>query len=808
MKKQTKSEKIRRAMVIAVASMMVMGMPMVVNAEEEGADSSESKSSSESSSDSHESKSESSSTSHESSEKASSASSESKKAESSAKESSETASSKSEEAKSAASEAKSAADSVNSDSEAKNEMSSKVSEAKDAVDKAADTVAEKDAEYASSSETKTADSSEETSSTETGSEETSGTEDDTEEAAADSGEAEKAEEIKEAKEITQGLEKAIESIESAESSISGQADAIKESTGAAIADMKKNFEKVFSDDATITQDERKEAAQAVVKAKEAVDLELAKAEKAKEKAEEELAQAQAEYNEYLTKYSEITNSVYNQNKEDVTKAVEKAAQDVADAQATMTEKLGAYNDAAAECVAAADAAQAASEAAKAAAEKAELAYHEAEKAAEDAENAVDADQITDAEKDNIYFAQVDTANATLKAREYAEEAVAAAKEAEQQRKEVEAALDKQITDAEDTLAKAQENLAMVQRQAYKYNNVLALDAMLQRLQKAEQAVAEAAQALDVAQKEAATYKEFADYYLDDGKRTFTAYAQKETKDGVDVVAVDEKIYKDFDATDGSMGSQKTQYFTQVSADKMEVSDEIYRLYLKAMMSNRDAMNKNGVGIATGIGANVENAEALKGGSMPVIYWKVDENNKLTGEYFTDITYQPDGRYFVGYAFKRESDMSKKGYHIDGFMIDHKLVSRDYEEIPEVPGNWDPNPKTPETPSTPNTNPGGGNGGNGGNGGGNPGTTTPVVTITDDSVALADMIDQAAIEILDGPVALASSVPGDVIIGDEDVPLADSIPQTGDNAVSVLPVMLSGIAAIGAALGLGKKKEEK
>ena len=83
-----------------------------------------------------------------------------------------------------------------------------------------------------------------------------------------------------------------------------------------------------------------------------------------------------------------------------------------------------------------------------------------------------------------------------------------------------------------------------------------------------------------------------------------------------------------------------------------------------------------------------------------------------------------------------------------------------------------------------------------------------MTITDDSVALADMIDQAAIEILDGPVALASSVPGDVIIGDEDVPLADSIPQTGDNAVSVLPVMLSGIAAIGAALGLGKKKEEK
>ena len=84
MKKQTKSEKIRRAMVIAVASMMVMGMPMVVNAEEgESTDTSESSN--------RESKSESSSTTHESSEKASSASSESKKAESRAKESSDTA---------------------------------------------------------------------------------------------------------------------------------------------------------------------------------------------------------------------------------------------------------------------------------------------------------------------------------------------------------------------------------------------------------------------------------------------------------------------------------------------------------------------------------------------------------------------------------------------------------------------------------------------------------------------------------------------------------------------------------------------
>ena len=787
MKKQTKSEKIRRAMVIAVASMMVMGMPMVVNAEGEDTEPSESKSSSESSSDSHESKSESSSTSHESSEKASSASSESKKAESSAKESSEKASEASKAASEASESAKSAADSVNSDSKSKDEMSNAASDAKDAVDKAADTVAEKDAEYASGSETKTTDSSEDASAVEAGSEETSS----------------KDSEVKEAKEITQGLEKAIESIESAESSISGQADAIKESAGAAIADMKENFEKVFSDDATITENERKEAAQAVVDAADTVSKELEKAEQAKKAAADELAQAEKEYKEYLAKYSNITNSIFNENSAEINAAVDEAEQAVVDAQAKMTEKLSAYNEAAAECEKQADLAQAASEAAAAAAEKAELAYHKAEEAAEDAENAVDADQITDAEKDNIYFAQVDTAKATLEARKQAEEAAAAAKEAEQQRKEVEAALDKQITDAEDTLAKAQENLAMVQRQAYKYDSAKAFGAMLERLTNARKAVAEAEQALKEAKQDAATYQKFANYYLGTdttsniSTRKITAYAQKDADGNLAI-----ENGRNFDVNDSDVISRSSSLFTQVSEGTIDVPDEIYRLYLKAMIDNQAKLTKNGAGIATGTVTDAGKANEVKGESMPVIYWKVDENNKLTGEYFTDITYQPSGKYFVGYVFKRESDIATRGYHIDGFMVEHEQVVRGYEEIPDVPGNWDPDPKTP------NTNPGGGNGGNGGNGGGNPGTTVPVVTITDDPVSLADMIDQAAIEILDGPVALAASVPGDVIIGDEDVPLADSIPQTGDNAVSVLPAMLSGIVAIGAALGLGKKKEEK
>ena len=798
MKKQTKSEKIRRAMVIAVASMMVMGMPMVVNAEGEDTEPSEptssSESSSESSSDSHESKSESSSTSHESSEKASSASSESKKAESSAKESSEKASEASKAASEASESAKSAADSVNSDSKSKDEMSNAASEAKDAVDSAAKTVAEKDAEYASSSETKTADSSEDASAVEAGSEETSS----------------KDSEVKEAKEITQGLEKAIESIESAESSISGQADAIKESAGAAIADMKENFEKVFSDDATITENERKEAAQAVVDAADTVSKELEKAEQAKKAAADELAQAEKEYKEYLAKYSNITNSIFNENSAEINAAVDEAEQAVVDAQAKMTEKLSAYNEAAAECEKQADLAQAASEAAAAAAEKAELAYHKAEEAAEDAENAVDAKQITDAEKNNIYFAQVDTAKATLEARKHAEEAAAAAKEAEQQRKEVEAALDKQITDAEDTLAKAQENLAMVQRQAYKYDSAKAFGAMLERLTNARKAVAEAEQALKEAKQDAATYQKFANYYLGTDStsnistRKITAYAQK----NADGNGLAKENSRNFDVKDSDVISRSSSLFTQVSEGTIDVPDEIYRLYLKAMIDNQAKLTKNGAGIATGTVTDEGKAKEIKGESMPVIYWKVDENDKLTGEYFTDITYQPSGKYFVGYVFKRESDIATRGYHIDGFMVEHEQRTRDYERIPDVPGDCNPDS---ETPSTPNTNPGGGNGGNGGNGGsggGNPGTTTPVVTITDDPVSLADMIDQAAIEILDGPVALAASVPGDVIIGDEDVPLADSIPQTGDNAVSMLPVMLSGIAAIGAALGLGKKKEEK
>lgn len=70
-----------------------------------------------------------------------------------------------------------------------------------------------------------------------------------------------------------------------------------------------------------------------------------------------------------------------------------------------------------------------------------------------------------------------------------------------------------------------------------------------------------------------------------------------------------------------------------------------------------------------------------------------------------------------------------------------------------------------------------------------------------------MIDQAAIEILDAPVALAASIPDEVLIDDEGVPLADSIPQTGDNAVPVMPVAATGITALMAAFFMGKRKKE-
>ena len=76
------------------------------------------------------------------------------------------------------------------------------------------------------------------------------------------------------------------------------------------------------------------------------------------------------------------------------------------------------------------------------------------------------------------------------------------------------------------------------------------------------------------------------------------------------------------------------------------------------------------------------------------------------------------------------------------------------------------------------------------------TETPVSTLVDENVPLADTISNSS---SDTPVS------DNVTIPDEDTALADSIPQTGDTTHSALPVALAGVAALAGALYLSLRK---
>ena len=799
MKNRVVNQHVLRAISIGLAAFIATTTPVTVLAAEESETGSDTDTKEDSCS---ESKSE--TTTHESSEKASSASSEAKKAQSSAESSSETASAKSEEAKSEASKAKDAAEEVNDNEKKKSDMTGAAEKAEEAVKVAEDAAQEAYGE-------------------ESGSE----------------------------KENADSVEKLGEAIESDTAEVIETAEESRKETEAVRQEIQDNFDKVFSDDATITEEERQEAAKAVIEASNKIEEKLQSAEEKKKTAETNVEAAKQNYNVNAIIYGQATLGEWNEEtqtfgegavcgtgeeaknelialigkenasqwydlidenysqgvstgNETVQEAVKAAEDAIKTAEDIMDSALADYNTAKAAYEEAAADATEAKDAAIEAAKKAELTYDIAMEAARDAAAAKDAEDITESEKDNLHAAQLTTAKAVLASRESAEKAVEAVKEAEAEREAVENALNQEVRDAQQKLTDAKKDLADLQRRTLKYNTPKAFEKMILGIANAQKAVNEAQAELNAAKAEAEKFAKYAAYYTGDNTekyisdRSISVYAQLKS-DGKTLATSNEK---EFDVQDEAVKSRSVKYFTMVSEGlkSVEVPDSIYRAYLKALAESRLEVS-TGTGVATG---PIGNAIQAQNATMPIIYWEI-KDDQLTGKYYSDITYQPTGDYFVGYVFKREGLMKEEGYHIDGVLIHHEKSELPGEEIPDVPDDWDPDPvpKKPETPSTPDTTPGGGSGGSGGGSG----SGTPTVTITDDPVSLSDMIDQAAIEILDAPVALAASAPDEVLIDDEGVPLADSIPQTGDNAVPVMPVAATGITALMAAFFMGKRKKE-
>lgn len=315
---------------------------------------------------------------------------------------------------------------------------------------------------------------------------------------------------------------------------------------------------------------------------------------------------------------------------------------------------------------------------------------------------------------------------------------------------------KAYNEAEKKLKDAQETASKVQLDDIKMAELLDKIAKAKELLDASKDNLEAAKA---SAQLAENYNHWAQKLITD--QYTNAYAQK-TSEGLA-----NSNYWEYDMTDADVSSRGSGSFVQVSDSKVVIPYEVYRNYLASLYNkypDSAITETRGKGISTG-------------GSMQVVYWLMDENNKLTGEYTLDENALISGkRYFIAYALKVEND----GYHMDGYAFD---FTRN-EEV--IPGGED------------GDNGNGGNNVNGGNGGAvvGGGTLTPAV--------LGAQREQEPAAEQTGDVLGATRAPettGDV--------LGENRPQTSDDTnawgaaagAAVSGLLLAGYMAV-------KKKEVK
>ena len=260
--------------------------------------------------------------------------------------------------------------------------------------------------------------------------------------------------------------------------------------------------------------------------------------------------------------------------------------------------------------------------------------------------------------------------------------------------------------------------------------------------------------------------------------------------------------KEFDITDKGVVSRDPKWFLEVSEgtqSKQVVPYSIYRAYVQAMYENYNYakleknINNEGKGLGISTGTITEEGEQIDG-TMKVIYWEVDENNKLTGNQIPTDALVNGQTYFVGYTFKHEGD----GYHIDGVLFTYEAP------VEPTPGPSEtPTPTTPGTSPAPTTAPGGG--------------TTPAdtpVIIPDEPVALAAAPGAAVLGARRTEGAATEAAVLGARRGTEQAVLGKRRkPKTGDSAAlsawMAAMTMATGAAGIsGTKLARRKKKEDK
>ena len=260
-----------------------------------------------------------------------------------------------------------------------------------------------------------------------------------------------------------------------------------------------------------------------------------------------------------------------------------------------------------------------------------------------------------------------------------------------------------------------------------------------------------------------------------GQAATDAYGNAVDKDGNIAKNANDRITatvnkKDFDNLgDDSVISREVKYFTQNLANKtVDVPYSIYREYVSRMYDQYNYTERASQGKGKGKGISTSGT----GATMPVVYWEIDKNGKLTGKsYLSTDANLKSGTYFVGYTFKAESD----GYHIDGVQMTYT------KPVIPTPG---PTP-TPEQPTT-------------------------VTTISNAPAALA--ATPAVLGVRRAPVATETAAPA--VLGanrayNQAVLGAKRGAATGDdtNAAGWIALMICTMGA-GAAVVLGRRKEQE
>ena len=247
--------------------------------------------------------------------------------------------------------------------------------------------------------------------------------------------------------------------------------------------------------------------------------------------------------------------------------------------------------------------------------------------------------------------------------------------------------------------------------------------------------------------------------------------------------------KEFDIGDENVVTRDESNFAKVSKDdSIEVPYEIFKAYVAALY---DRHNDNGDLILYVSSTQRDGLGISTSGTMKEIYWQYDpETRQIIPDSMFVKTSKTDALpewmtregsiYFKGYTFKHENDGT---YHIDGHLCKAKKP-----ETPEEPSTTPEEPSTtPEEPSTTPEEPG----------------TTPSSESSNDNTVIDEPIVPLADEITvinDIEVPLEESISSDVVrIEEEEVPLSDSVPKTGDESRNALPFLIISLSAISVSL---------